>query len=486
MRAIQIIDDVVDALDSMLYQSVIMTLNYRRYVIGAGKIYADRGPPTNENGSPEVRQICELMGNVYGAYDIIHVTGTNGKGSVCLKLSNVLMADQKQIGLLTSPHINSMRERITINHKMISKYDFYLGIEYILSLEASFNKNRGKNTNKMVLICSEIQALLAFWYFNYKKVDVAILECNLGGKYDATNIIKSPLCSVITSVSLDHEDALGDTIESITTHKCGIMKHNLPVAIGPNVDYAFVEQYINDHNLLSPIYQTQHKEWETYNDINIDIAKLVLNILSKYYGNKFEYISRKADEINALLQIKPKGRLEMHYIDYVQFNARLRDDDRYRKYVQSDLKKTGNVLVMLDAAHNPNGIQMFFKSISNQYPTNEYAYRVIYGCKSLRKRENYEMCLKQLDGIASYVHFISSKRLLDVSVLNEYVFKNTKIVKDEMNPNGDVDLVLIHALMLCYRENGKEKQKQEIILCLGTMRSHSIFRRMIGIHDVYD
>ena len=178
-RVINLINNIIELIDDSLYQSTINILNYRRYVIGAKAIYKQRGLPPSIK---EVDEVCKFMNNPYNNYDIIHVAGTNGKGSVCLKLSNTLIGcnGYNKIGLLISPHINTMRERITINGIMINKYDFYYGINYLLSIE---NK-----LNKFTLICGELHTLLAFWYFNYKKCDIVVLETNLGGIYDATNM----------------------------------------------------------------------------------------------------------------------------------------------------------------------------------------------------------------------------------------------------------------------------------------------------------
>ena len=288
----QTITELIDMVDTYLYQSAVDILNYRRYVVRAQKIYQLRGPPTNENASPEVAKVCDAMNNSFNNYDIIHVTGTNGKGSVCLKLSNALLTfydTRKKIGLLTSPHINCMRERIQINGEMISAYDFYFGITQLLNIE---NKLTNEGIIHTPLISAELQTLLAFWYFNFKQIDIAILECNLGGKYDATNIITEPLLSIITTVSFDHEVALGYDLESITNHKCGIIKYLKPCIIGPNVNIDWTKKYIKENNLNAPLFQLNQKQCDqckNYDDINIEIAKFALDILKKYYDN-FKYM----------------------------------------------------------------------------------------------------------------------------------------------------------------------------------------------------
>ena len=122
---------------------------------------------------------------------------------------------------------------------------------------------------------------------------------------------------------------------------------------------------------------------------------------------------------------------------------------------------------------------MFFKSIESDYPLNKHEYRVIYGCK--KGRRNWESCLKEIDGKAEHIHFISDKYSKNVSELNQYKFtqtdNSTEIVQNKSNENGNVELTLLNAINLCYQSNNKN----EIILCIGTMKSHCKIRKMLGI-----
>ena len=115
---------------------------------------------------------------------------------------------------------------------------------------------------------------------------------------------------------------------------------------------------------------------------------------------------------------------------------------------------------MLDASHNPNGLRMFFKSIQNEYPLEKYEYRVIYGCKKGRNTNNYINCLKEIDGKAKYLHFISMDKKTSKSILElkEYQVQNdyTEIVEDKSNDNGDVELEVLNAINLCYRNKKSE------------------------------
>jgi dihydrofolate synthase/folylpolyglutamate synthase len=143
---------------------------------------------------------------------IVHVAGTNGKGSVCYKIAKTFQLAGYKTGLFTGPHISSFRERIQINSVPISENDVSDYIPNILSI---------LERNQIPASFFEVTTALAFSYFNARNVDVVVLETGLGGRLDATNVIKRPTLSIITSIGLDHTKILGDTIELIAKEKAG-------------------------------------------------------------------------------------------------------------------------------------------------------------------------------------------------------------------------------------------------------------------------
>lgn len=155
----------------------------------------------------------------------IHVAGTNGKGSVCFMLSDILKYAGYTTGLYISPHIYDIRERIQVNNKLISKKDFANLTKCIHDCCLNFKIN---------LTYFEFLTILSFLYFTQQRCDVVVLETGLGGKFDATNIIKDNICSVITSISFDHTQILGDDIQKICFEKAGIIKPNSCTVLGPN------------------------------------------------------------------------------------------------------------------------------------------------------------------------------------------------------------------------------------------------------------
>ncbi|MCH7534401.1 MAG: bifunctional folylpolyglutamate synthase/dihydrofolate synthase, partial [Bacteroidetes bacterium] len=178
-------------------------MNYQQtidFLFSQLPIYQRQGKIAYRADLGNITDLCNAMGNPQNKFKSIHVAGTNGKGSVCNMLSAILQSSGLKVGLYTSPHLQDFRERVRINGKMISKkaiVDFVAQQKEIIeTLDASF---------------FEMTVALAFHHFSQQQVDVAIIEVGLGGRLDSTNIIK-PLLSVITNISKDHTNHLGNTI----------------------------------------------------------------------------------------------------------------------------------------------------------------------------------------------------------------------------------------------------------------------------------
>ena len=177
--------------------------------------------------------LCNLLENPQNRFRSVHIAGTNGKGSVAHMLASILQVHGLKTGLYTSPHLKDFRERIRINGRMIPKKDV---VRFIEKYWTSFEQ--------MQLSFFEMTAGLAFEHFRNECVDIAVIEVGMGGRLDSTNII-TPLVSVITNISYDHQQFLGDTLQKIAVEKAGIMKKGIPVVIGetqPVLEEFFREQ----------------------------------------------------------------------------------------------------------------------------------------------------------------------------------------------------------------------------------------------------
>ena len=174
-------------------------------------------------GLDRIKILLERLGNPEKSLRCIHVAGTNGKGTVCSFLASVLKQSGYKTGLYTSPYIVNFRERIRIDGEMISETD----LEEVTDIV----RNQIEKLRSEDITITEFEAVTAaaFLYYKNQGCDFVVLETGLGGRFDATNVIERPLASVITSISLDHVNILGNTISEIAYEKCGIIKNGCPV-----------------------------------------------------------------------------------------------------------------------------------------------------------------------------------------------------------------------------------------------------------------
>lgn len=187
-------------------------------------------------GLDVIAALLEALGNPHHKLAVIHVAGTNGKGSVCAMLESVLRASGFKTGLYTSPHLVDFSERFLINGEQISpkRLNSYIG-----QLEKAADEVEAA-TGLRGATFFEISTAIAFQYFADAKVDVAIIETGMGGRWDATNVV-IPLLSVITHIDIDHTNFLGDCIEAIAAEKAGIIKPGRPVVSAPQSDAVMAE-----------------------------------------------------------------------------------------------------------------------------------------------------------------------------------------------------------------------------------------------------
>ncbi len=213
----------------MRYQDVLDYLYAPQRIQGQRSIKAGQrtGAPAPERTLEPMRQALAAMGNPHQRFRSVHIAGSKGKGSISAMLARVLDTAGYRVGLFTSPHLHSYRERMQINHALPSEAE-------IVDL---FVTRRDLFDAMPELITFELTTLMAFDYFAREGVDMAVVEVGLGGRLDSTNLIV-PELSIIAALSLEHTAILGDTIEKIAYEKAGIIKPRVPVILAPNTPAA--------------------------------------------------------------------------------------------------------------------------------------------------------------------------------------------------------------------------------------------------------
>lgn len=290
-----------------------------------------------ELGLDRIKSVLELLGNPQDDLKYIHVAGTNGKGSVCAMLASILSEKYEKVGLYTSPHIFEYTERIKISGNNIPKDVF---ANYVFKIcEIADNAN-------IHLTEFEILTVMMFLYFKSQNVDIVVLETGLGGRFDATNVIKTNLCSIITHIDYDHTERLGRTRDQIATEKSGIIKRGCPVITATAMEV--LRDAADEQNsmfiLVSPYPNEDFKTACTlkglHQDENISLAVSAIR-------ECFQNITTE-DIINGLKKVVHPFRFEYF--------------------------KEHNLIV--DVCHNPNGIEALRYNLDTMYPEPK---RIIFG-----------------------------------------------------------------------------------------------------------
>lgn len=305
------------------------------------------GDQRKNSGLSDLEPIDQWLGFPHRSFPSIHVTGTNGKGSVSLKIASALEASGFRVGLYLSPHIETFRERISINGALIDREY----AERFFSSLFPFVEKKGIKASFFTLLTA-----LAFSYFRDQKVDYAVIETGLGGRLDATNVI-TPKLSVITSISYDHCEILGDTLEKIAFEKAGIIKKGVPVVIGPRAHYAPI--LAAEKKLIVP----ETKGF--YDRENSEIARTALRELN---------VSEEA--ILKGLSVRPSCRFEI-----------------------VDPKP-----IIFDVAHNPDGFFRLAEAIEEFYPEKKFHLVLAMG-----KRRDPVECVKKIIHKTSRVSVIAGE-----------------------------------------------------------------------------
>lgn len=331
----------------------------------AVKLLTSQGKFKIKLGLERISAVLEKLGNPQDKLKCIHVAGTNGKGSVCAIIASVLQNAGMKVGLYTSPHIFEYTERIKINGVDISKEDFAKYVEQVCSED---------------LTEFEVLTAMMFKYFADNNVDVVVLETGLGGRFDATNIIKSNLCAIITHIDLDHTERLGNTKSQIAFEKAGIIKPDCPV----------------------------------------------------FACEGYEEIKDKADECNSLFSLVTpfedttnlalKGTCQQENLSLALACVRFLFPQMPESVIQEGISKVQHPCrfqlcrenLIIDASHNPNGATALRESLDFYYPDRKRCF--VFGCLP---NKDYKKMMEILFSQGDEVYFYHFKNSCTIEQLQE-------------------------------------------------------------------
>ncbi len=362
--------------------------------------------------------ICKKLGNPQNKYKTIHVGGTNGKGSVCKFIGSILTSAGYIVGIYTSPHIQRFSERFVIDNNEISEVEIILLVEKVKPIIEEMMKNNNIPT------FFEISTAIAFEYFFEKKVDYAVIEVGLGGRFDATNIIK-PMVSVITNITLEHQDRLGKTVEEIAFEKAGIIKENTPViTAAENTTLNIIKKAVNKKN--SSLTIVDKDSWEETGG-NLDWQNYTIHGKIKDYFVKTKLLGIYQGENLAL---------SLMCIEIIQMKGVYISDEN----IKDGIEKTTNPgrmeildfepIILIDGAHNVAGIQMLKETIKKHF-----IYDKIILVIGILSDKNVKEMVKIISPIADKIIVTksSNNRAFDPVMLKSFFKPETTVVKNTVS-----------------------------------------------------
>lgn len=333
------------------------------------------------------RKLLASLGNPQDQFRVIHVAGTNGKGSTCAYLASMFKAGNVSCGFFTSPHLVDIRERFQIDGQMISKEDF---VEVFTQVKAKIDDMVAAGEGHPSYF--ETLFVMGMIYFQKKHVDFCVLETGLGGRLDATNSVMAPLATIITSISLDHTEILGDTIEAIAGEKAGIIKHHIPVIYDGHVPAAAKVIRERAQDMQAPAYELTENMYKIVENTRDGI---VFTFHSSYCDDttlKIPYVA-PYQMMNAALAFLTMLVLQpVHGISHTDL---VRGIEMTRWPGRMETVRPG---VILDGAHNADGVARFVETaehFSGQCPVTllfsavsdkDYEHMIASICERIRPR----------------------------------------------------------------------------------------------------
>ncbi len=394
-----------------------------------------------------ITKLCALLGNPEKDLKCVHIAGTNGKGSTSVFIASMLQEAGYKTGLYTSPFIYDFNERMQINGVPICDETLLHIMKQVVDATEKMLSEGFEHPTEFELVTAA-----AFLYFKEENCDVVVLEVGLGGILDSTNVIESPLVSVITSISYDHTEYLGETLTEIAKNKCGIIKENCPV-----VSYPFQEDDVK------VVIQKTAKEKNAYLTVcetqTLQIIDVTLN------GNAFMYQGKQYQTtlvgeyqvynaitaINAVEQLKTKG--------YILSTEQIQNGVQNAKWPARFEILSKQPTIIADGSHNADGMRSFVKTAKKCLGDKKAI--CVFG---MLKDKDYKACLNMLSELS-----------------------DTIVVTEVNNPRTETKEMLESAAK-CYFNTvyGKKENKEAVALALDIANKDDVVLALGSLYMMKD
>ena len=403
-------------------------------------------------GLERITSLLKVLHNPQEELAIIHIGGTNGKGSTLAMLSSILREGDYRVGTFSSPHLISYCERFAINGENISEERFVLLLEEILEKVAEVKEATGEAPTEF-----EVLTALGFLYFARENVDIALIEVGMGGDIDSTNVVKEPLLSIITNASLEHQDYLGKTLEEITQKKSGIIKPGCSILTASKDEEVLPVIRAKAVSLKAPFYELQQEaSWEWQEETNtgsIEGQYFFVQTKRHDYGRVFlpfwgeHQLENAATAIVAAEILQEQGW---------EINTHTITDGLTKARWPGRLEIIGrNPLMVLDGAHNPAGI----KAISQ------------WLARKKREVERVILVIGMLDDKDQFLAAQFLEPLVDLVIItkpNSYRAEHWQELNKSFQEGG-IPLLVIENLGEAIDRAKQEAQKEDLILVTGSL-----------------
>ena len=402
-------------------------------------------------GMERIEALCNAFDNPQDGLKYVHVAGTNGKGSTCHMIASVLKESGYKVGLFTSPFVVDFRERIQINGEMIPQDELTKIISEVKPVVEELSKKGIEPTE------FEIITVTAFLYFLRQKCDIVVLEVGLGGLLDSTNIIKKSEVSVITSISLDHTNILGDTLLKIAEHKCGIFKEGGNVVGYPQPDFA-VERFIKD--------KAKEKNCKYYPH-ELSKIRLVREEIDGstiiYAGCTFKIpLTGKHQLYNFATAVAAGNVLKQNGWN-ITYKSLIDGISKVRVPARTEIVSR-SPLTIIDGGHNAEGVDALCNSLV-KFCVNKKIIAVF----GMMKDKDYSYAVKRLAPLCEriYTTEASNPRSLDARSLAKEAKQYCKKVRPEPNPEKAFNKAL------------KKAKDDDVVLVCGSLYLASDVKRFL-------
>lgn len=413
---------------------------------------------TTKNGLNNTRELIKELGSPEKNMKIIHVAGTNGKGSVCAFTASMLTEAGKKTGLFTSPHLVKITERFRIDGIEMTESEF---TETFVKVKEATDKIIERGFSHPTFF--EFLFGMALVYFQENLVEYVVLETGLGGRLDSTNVIEKPLLTAITSISLDHTEYLGETIGEIATEKAGIIKEKIPVIVGINKEEAVkvIEQKAREKK--AEILKISRKDYKICEKTNKHID-FFLDV--KYYGYvrvSLPYSAGYQVE-NAVVAIRMIEKI----LNKDEYSPEIINQGLNKRLWQGRMEQVIED-IYFDGAHNEDGIRAFLETATEL--THERECVLLFGAV---KEKNCEEMIREiamtLDAAAVLVTNLDTPRGMEAGQLKSIFERYT-----------EKKVICCENTVAAWEKALELKKKERVLFCVGSLYLVGELKAITGV-----